>query len=192
MGEAAHAVAMTEQEYLAFERASDMRHEFADGVAYAMSGGTREHSLVGTNIAGELRIALRDRPCEVHGSDMRIKVARSGRYTYADAVVVCGRAELEDEVGDTLLNPTVVVEVLSDSSERYDRGEKFAQYRSVESLRHYVLASQRQARIEVFTRAEAGAWVYRAHGPGEPVRLEALGCSVDVDAVYRRVFDEAT
>src|SRR5258708_7489239 len=119
MGEPARQLKMTPQEYLALERASDEKHEYVDGEIFAMSGGTREHSLVGHNVEVELGTALRERPCEVHGSDLRIKTA-SGKYHYADAFVLCGPPVFEDETRDAVQNPTVIVEVLSDSTERYD------------------------------------------------------------------------
>src|SRR5262245_51359809 len=111
MGGAARRIKMTPEEYLAFERASEERHEYADGEIFAMAGGTREHSLVGQNVAGELRSALLDRPCEVHGSDLKIKTA-AGKYHYADAFVICGQPIFEDETRDIVLNPRLVVEVL--------------------------------------------------------------------------------
>lgn len=171
------------------ERSSETRHEYANGEVYAMAGGTRAHSLIAMNLGAELRAALTDRPCEVHGSDLRIKIAATGRYTYADVLVVCGAPRFEDETEDTLLNPRVIVEVLSDSTERYDRSEKFAQYRRIESLSDYVLVSQHEAQIETFTRAEHGVWHYRALGAGERMELASIGCSIEVDRVYTKVFD---
>jgi Uma2 family endonuclease len=180
---------MSPEEYLAFERASEQRHEYADGEIFAMAGGTREHSLTATNIVGELRAALRGRRCEVHGSDLRIKVPSTGRYVYSDGVVVCGRAVFEDETRDTLLNPLVIVEVLSDSSEAYDRGDKFLQYQSIPSIKDYVLASQKEARIEHFRRLPDGTWLLRILRPGERLVLESTGCEIAVDDAYLRVFD---
>jgi Uma2 family endonuclease len=119
---------------------------------------------------------------------MRIHIPSTGRYVYPDASVVCGRPEFQDEARDTLLNPTVVVEVLSDSTEAYDRGEKFVQYQSMPSLTHYVLASQRAPRIEVFTRQPDGGWLLRIYGPGQAARLDALGCEIAVDHAYAEVF----
>src|SRR5262245_50639784 len=126
MGEAAQKARMTAEEYLAFERASEQKHEYADGEIFAMSGGTYEHGLIAGNVLGELRGALLERPCTVQGSDVRVKAVATKRYLYPDVSVVCGRPVFEDETRDTLLNPRVIVEVLSDSTERYDRGDKFA------------------------------------------------------------------
>ena len=188
MGNAAARSRISPEEYLAFERASDQRHEYADGEIFAMSGGTREHSLTATNIVGELRAALRGRRCEVHGSDMRIKVPSTRRYVYADGIIVCGRPLFEDETRDTLLNPLVIIEVLSDSTERYDRGAKFAQYQSVPSIKDYVLASQTEARIEHFHRLPDDTWLLRILGPGERLVLESSGCEIAVDDAYLLVF----
>jgi Uma2 family endonuclease len=154
-----------------------------------MSGGTREHSLIAVNIARELSLALEDRPCEVHASDMRIKIQATGRYVYPDVSVVCGSPVWEDATRDTLLNPVVIIEVLSDSSEAYDRGDKFAQYRSIESLKEYVLASQKEARIEHFRRLPDGSWLLRIFQRGDRVGLDSLGVELSVDRAYLKVFD---
>jgi Uma2 family endonuclease len=188
MAQPAERLLLTEQEYLAFERASEERHEYANGEIFAMSGGTWEHSLIGTNISGELRAALLDRPCSVHGADMRIHIPANTRYTYADVLVVCGEPDFLDDARDTVRNPVLIVEVLSDSSERYDRGDKFEQYRSIPSLRHYVLASQHKPRIEHFERQPDGAWLLRVAGPGERVQLAGIDCPIAVDRAYLKVF----
>jgi Uma2 family endonuclease len=120
--------------------------------------------------------------------DMRLRIPATGRYVYPDGSVVCGKPEFEDEKRDTLLNPTVVIEVLSDSSEADDRGDKFAQYQTVPSIRAYVLASQKATRIEVFTRQADGSWVLRIYGAGERASLSAVGCEIAVDGVYQGVF----
>lgn len=188
MANAAQVTKLTPEEYLAFERASETKHEYVDGEVFAMSGGTREHSLIGQNIARELGNALLDWPCEVHGSDMRVKVVARRRYFYPDVSVVCGSPVLEDETRDTLLNPKVVVEVLSESTERYDRGDKFFHYRAVESLQEYVLASQTEPLLEQFSRRPDGTWIYRALGPGERLVLATLDCAILVDRAYLKVF----
>lgn len=189
MDDAAARSPLSPGEYLAFERSSDQRHEYADGETFPMAGGTREHSLTSVNIAGELRDALLDRPCEVHGSDMRIKIQATGRYLYPDASVVCGPPVFEDATRDTLLNPVVVVEVLSDSSEAYDRGDKFAHYRTIETLQEYVLASQKEARIEHFRRLPDGSWLLRIFLRGAQVRLDSISAELSVDRAYLKVFD---
>lgn len=180
---------MTPEEYLAFERASDQKHEYANGEIFAMSGGTREHSLIGQNLARELGNALLERPCEVHGSDMRIEVTATERYFYPDVSVVCGQPRFADEKRDTVLNPKLIAEVLSDSTERYDRGDKFAHYRAIPSLQDYVLASQTQPLVEHYHRQSDGTWVYRVIGRGERLLLASLDCEILVDRIYLKVFD---
>jgi Uma2 family endonuclease len=187
MGAAAQKLKMTPAEYLAFERASDERHEYAGGEIFAISGGTREHSLASQNIAGELRNALLERPCEVHGPDMKIKTL-AGKYHYADAFVICGSPLFEDETRDVVLNPKLIVEVLSDSTERYDRGDKFTSYRTLTTLEEYVLVSQSTVLVEHYHRLPDGTWLYRALGPGERLVLESLGCEIPVDRIYLKVF----
>jgi Uma2 family endonuclease len=182
---------MSPEEYLAFERASDQKHEYADGEIFAMSGGTHEHSLIAGNVHGELRNALMERPCVVHGSDMRIKVAATNRYFYPDVSVVCGRPVFQDATRDVLLNPKAVIEVLSDSTERYDRGDKFQHYQQIASLTEYVLVSQTAPLVEHYARQADGSWIYRALGPGEHVRLASLECEIAVDRIYLKVFDAA-
>lgn len=189
MGQAVLRTTVSEPEYLAFERAATDRHEYADGEIFSMAGGTWEHSLVASNVQRELGSALRALRCVAHGSDMRIHIPSTGRYTYADALVVCGQPVFTDEVRDTLVNPIVIVEVLSDSTEKYDRGDKFEQYQTIASLRDYLLVSQKKARIEHFSRQEDGTWVLRTSGAGERIALASIGCEVEVDLAYAKVFE---
>jgi Uma2 family endonuclease len=189
MGHAVVRTGLSEQEYLEFERASSEKHEYADGEIFAMSGGTFEHSAVITNILGEARSALTDRRCRVLEPNMRLKVPATKRYVYPDASIVCGRPEFTDDTRDTLLNPRLIVEVLSDSTEAYDRGDKFAGYRSIPSVQEYVLASHKQPRIEVFTRQPDGSWTLRIYGPGERAVLASVECSIEVDKVYDGVLE---
>jgi Uma2 family endonuclease len=189
MGSAAARTRLSEQEYLAFERSSPEKHEYADGEIFAMSGGSAEHSAISLNLMAELRSALSGKNCRPFESNMRVHLPATGRYLYPDGSIVCGRAEFTDEARDTLQNPRVIVEVLSDSTEAYDRGDKFAHYRTVPSFEEYVIASQKQARIEVLAREANGSWNLRIYGPGERVELRSLGCAVDVDRVYDGVFD---
>jgi Uma2 family endonuclease len=181
----------TAQEYLAWERQQPTRHEFFQGEVFALGGATREHNLLVVNITAELRSALRKKPCETSASDMRVKVPATGLYTYPDASVVCGKPEFEDDTLDTLLNPLVLVEVLSDSSERYDRGKKFEQYRSIPSLTDYVLVAQDRALVEHFRRGEGGTWVLREVRAGGRVELSGPACALEVDEIYLKVFDRS-
>ncbi len=179
-------------EYLAFERAAEERHELIDGHVVAMTGGTFAHTVIAGNVARVLGNALHDLPCWVCPADMRVKIEASERYTYADVTVVCGSPVFEDARTDNLLNPSVLIEVLSDSTESYDRGEKFAHYRTIPSLTDYVLVSQKQVLVEHFQRQDDGGWLLRALGPGEALVLPSLGCEVAVDGFYRKVFAESS
>lgn len=189
MGHPALQVGMTEEEYLAFERASTEKHEYSGGEIFAMSGGTSDHAAVAANILRELGNALFGRGCRVHTSDMRVHIPETGKFVYPDASIVCGRPEFKDERQDTLTNPVLVVEVLSESTEAYDRGDKFAAYQTIPSLRHYVIAAQNKPRIEVYTRQADGGWLFFAYGAGEKATLSALECVVDVDRVYTDVLE---
>src|SRR5215475_2147969 len=139
---------ITPKEYLELERKAEIKSEYLDGEMFAMSGVTLEHSSIVVNLITELNNQFIDRPCQVHGPDLRVKVSPTGLYTYPDLVAFCEKPLFEDEHFDTLLNPQVIIEVLSNSTEAYDRGKKFAHYRTVESLREYVLVSQTEYRIE--------------------------------------------
>ena len=185
----APAAVRTEQvspeEYLARERAAEQRHELVRGRIVAMAGGTRAHSLIAARLIAALGNALGHRSCEVYTSDMRIKTA--DRYTYADVSVVCGAPEFEDPQQDTLLNPTVLIEVLSPSTEAYDRGEKFASYRTLHSLTDYVLVAQDQVRVEHFHRQPDNSWLLTACSQGDRLVLDRLGCAIAIDDIYRNV-----
>jgi Uma2 family endonuclease len=181
--------AWTPEEYLAWERRQPDKHEFHGGDVFDVVGATFEHNQIVANILGELRAALRQKPRRVCASDLRVKVPATGLYTYPDASVVCGRPVFEDDKLDTLLNPLVLVEVLSESTEDHDRGTKFTNYRSIPSLRDYVLASTDQVLVEYHTRREDGAWVLRELRAGERFTIESLGCELAVDELYLKVFD---
>jgi Uma2 family endonuclease len=181
---------MTPAEYLAFDRASDVKHEYAGGEVFAMAGATSEHNLIVANVVGELRNELRRRPCNVYPSDMRVLIPATERYTYPDASVVCGEPLFTDDVRDTLRNPKVILEVLSDSTEAYDRGEKFRQYRTIDTLADYVLVSQNQVLVEHYRRQADGTWILRELKAGGRLVLESVGCAVSVDELYLKVFGD--
>ena len=152
---------LSPEEYLAIEREGEERHEYFDGEMFLMRGGTEEHALIGANALGELHGQMKRTNCRVYSNDFRVFIPRTGLYTYPDALVVCGETMLVDDgKRDTLLNPTLIVEVLSSSTESYDRGNKFAHYRTIDSLAEYVLVSQTQPRIESFTKLADGRWIY--------------------------------
>ena len=189
--EAARKRMWTPAEYLAAERSSPRKHELFEGELFAMAGASEAHNLIVANVIGEMRSALRQLPCKVYPSDMRVKVPATGLYTYPDASITCDRPAFEDDEADTLLNPQVIFEVLSDSTEDYDRGTKFKNYRTIPSLRDYVLVSQREVLVEHFVRQPDGTWVLREYRAGARLALLATGCEVDVDELYLKVFGPA-
>jgi len=179
---------MTPEEYLAFERASPTKHEYFAGEVFAMSGASRAHNLIAGNVFAGLHGQLRGHPCEAYMGDMRVQVSETGLYTYPDVVVVCGEPQFEDAEVDTLLNPLLIVEVLSASTEAYDRGDKFEQYRLLPSLREYVLVSQDRPRVERFTRQEGETWLLQATaGLQATVTLSAIDCELPLSEIYERV-----
>jgi Uma2 family endonuclease len=179
---------LSPQEYLARERAATYRSEYFDGEMFAMAGGSPQHSLIKVNVTGELRARLKGAPCTPYDSDLRVQVSATGLYTYPDASVICGPLEFEDEHRDTVLNPTVVVEVLSESTEAYDRGKKFGHYRQIPTLREYLLVSQDEPRIERFLRNDDGTWTLtEATGPEATLPLPSLGIEIALREVYDKV-----
>ncbi len=179
----------TAEEYLGMERNSlEGKCEFVNGQIFAMVGATREHNLVGVNITRELSNQLKGRPCEAYANDMRVKAAEAKSYQYPDIAVVCGKPEFEDGHLDTLLNPVLLVEILSSSTEAYDRGDKFAGYRKIPSLREYLLVSQDKPLIERYLKQDQ-AWVLtETEGLDGVVKLEGIGCMLAMREVYDRVF----
>lgn len=186
-GEAATRQEMTYAEYLAFEEASEEKHEWVDGVVYAMSGGTLAHNQLSAQMIVELSRLIGDRPCRVFTSDQRTRPNRVRLAAYPDVTVVCGDPVVHEEDRNAVTNPLVLVEVLSDSTEGWDRAGKFRRYRKLASLRHYVLVSQRERCIEVYSRADDDTWVFAEALAGESAALDALGGALDVDRVYRNV-----
>jgi Uma2 family endonuclease len=177
----------TPEEYLALERTAEYKNEYVNGRIYAMTGASREHNLIAGNVFGELRTRLRGRACEVYMGDMRVRVSPTGLYTYPDVVALCGEPRFEDSHVDTLLNPTVIVEVLSPSTEAYDRGEKFAHYRRLETLSEYVLVAQDKMRVEHYRR-DGEHWVLTEISDPEGVlSLLAVGCEIPLREIYERV-----
>jgi Uma2 family endonuclease len=177
----------TPEQYLALERKADYRSEYVNGYIFAMAGASREHNLIAGNTFGELHAQLKGRPCEAHVSDMRIKVSETGLYTYPDVVALCGEPRLEDAQMDTLLNPTVIVEVLSESTEAYDRGDKFAHYRRLESLTDYVMIAQDKVRVEHYVR-QGEQWVLtEISDPDGRLRLSSIDCSIALREIYDKV-----
>jgi Uma2 family endonuclease len=179
------APTMTLAEYLAFEDASLEKHEFLDGEMIAMAGGTPEHGAIGAALIIALGNALRGKPCRVLSSDVRIRVEATGLAAYPDVSVVCGRLETAYDDPHAVTNPILLVEVLSDSTEARDRGEKAAHYRRIPSLGEYVLVSQATPRIEVYRRNAAGRWELFEFGAGAVAEFASVGCTLAVDEIYR-------
>jgi len=171
------------EDYLALERSSGLRHEWLDGRVYAMAGGTLAHGALAVAVLAELRALALPCGCVAYSSDAKVRIEETGLSTYPDGAVVCGRVEVSPRDRHAMTNPTVIVEVLSDSTEAYDRGEKWAHYRRLASLRDYVLVSQHTARIELYSR-EGDHWTLREAGPGESLALTGLTGVLSVDRVY--------
>lgn len=179
---------LSEREYLKQERAAEFKSEFRDGRAYAMAGATERHNLITVSVLVSLHAQLRRRPCKVYPSDMRVKVQAAAFYTYPDISVVCGRAEFTDATRDTLLNPTVIIEVLSPSTASYDRGEKFEKYRLLASLCEYVLISQSRPLVEHYVRQPDGSWrLMEYRDLSDVVELPSIGCRLALADIYEEV-----
>lgn len=184
---------LTPQEYLARERRAETRGEYYRGETFATAGSSWEHTLIKDNLSGETRSQLKDGPCRALTSDMRVKVSATGLYTYPDLVVVCDEPQFEDAVLDTLLNPRVIVGVLSESTEKYDRGEKYAQYRRVPSLQEYVLVSQEQPLVERFVRQPDDTWLLATFGElTQSFSFGTIPVSIPLAEIYRDVKFPAT
>lgn len=179
----------TPAEYLAFDSASEIRNEYIAGEIVAMTGASREHNLINSNVNGELRSQLRGKPCETYSNDMRVET-KAPDYYYPDTVIVCGKPEIIKREGvDTLLNPTAVIEVLSKGTEAKDRGDKFFEYRSILSIKDYILISQDKMRVEHYTRQPNDEWILH-HDVTEPegkIIIESIGCELRLSDIYERV-----
>lgn len=183
----------TPEEYLELEQSSAGKSEYHAGVIYAMAGGSPQHSLICANVLGLLSAALREGSCAPYDSNLRVAAAEEGFYTYPDASIVCGPLETQGSRADTVTNPTVVFEVLSDSTEAYDRGAKFGFYRTIPSLREYVLISQSAPAVEVFSRQEHGVWLMSAfQGLGAVAKLMSVSVQLPLAEIYRRAEFSAT
>ena len=182
---------LTPQEYLAQERLAETKSEYLRGEVYAMSGASRQHNLIAGNVSRELGQQLRDRPCEVYQGYMRVKVSPTGLYTYPDIVVACGEPEFEDAEVDTLLNPTVLAEVLSRTTADYDRGGKFTHYRRLSSLREYVLISQDRPLVEHYVRQGPDEWLLTEQSSLDPTLiLPTIQCLLPLSEIYLQLLFE--
>lgn len=179
---------LTPEEYLAIERKAEYKSEYINGEMIAMTGASRIHNLITANIIGELRQQLKEAQCEVYSNDMRVRIPSTGLYTYPDAVVVCGEPKLEDDFFDTLLNPALIVEVLSTSTESHDRGQKFSDYRTVESLAEYLLVAQEEYRVEQYVKQSDGRWLLTDIRLLEgTVELVSVPCALALKEIYHKV-----
>lgn len=181
---------ITYAEYLIREEASVERHAYADGETFAMAGGTRLHAAVQARLLIALGVALKGRRCVPYGSDLRIYLPHIDEACYADVTVVCGKFHTSPKDPDAAINPTVITEVLSTSSEAYDRGRKFEKYRGLASLREYVLLAQDRASAEVFRRDENGNWVLHTWTAGGTISLMSIDVEIAMDELYAGVFDD--
>jgi Uma2 family endonuclease len=179
---------LTPEDYLAIERQAETKSEYLDGEMFAMTGGSRWHSLAIGNLVRELSLQLKKRPCQVYPSDLRVYIPATGLYTYPDVIVVCGEPRLQDEHQDTLLNPTVIIEVLSPTTEAYDRGKKFEHYRSIESLVEYLLLSQSEPHIEHYLRQDDNRWLFtETSGLEATLALPFIQCGLALAEVYEKI-----
>ena len=178
---------LTEEEYLTRERAAEYKSEYFDGEMFAMSGASMRHSDLQGNIQGHLFAALAGGQCRVHGSDLRVRISKR-MYTYPDVLVVCGEPKPADKEHDVLLNPVAIFEILSPSTEKYDRGLKLQYYRTIPSLQDYILVDQDQIRIEQYTRQDANVWTLRDYQRVEDeLPLASIGVSISLAKIYDRV-----
>lgn len=183
----AHA-RLTPEEYLRIERAAEWKSEYVDGEIFAMSGASPRHVLITLNLAAELRNALRETPCAAYSADLRVATDRHRHYTYPDVVVACEPLQYVDEHRDTITNPVLIAEVLSESTEKYDRGAKFERYRAIPTLAEYLLVAQDRVHVELYTRQPDAAWVLREwNDAGATIDLASLECSVAISEIYAKV-----
>jgi Uma2 family endonuclease len=175
-------------QYLQLERAGEQKHEYYDGQIFALAGSSENHNLIAAHILGILYGQVRKRPCKVYPSDMRIKVAKTKLYTYPDISIVCGTALFDDAESDTLLNPMVIFEILSASTEKYDRGKKFEQYRTITTLQEYILVNQNNHLVEQYTRQTDNTWLLTIHDTLESqIELRSVGCTLVLADIYEGI-----
>ena len=179
---------ITEAQYLKMERAAEGRSEYFQGEVFAMAGASRQHGKLTGNAFATLHVQLRGRRCDIFQADMRVKVTATGLYTYPDIVVVCGAGQFEDKEVDTLLNPTVIIEVLSKSTAAYDPSEKFEQYRKLPSLAEYLVVAQRRCHIEHYLRQPDDRWLLTEYDDlAGVIELSSIGCRLALSEVYEQV-----
>jgi Uma2 family endonuclease len=179
---------LTPEQYLEIERKAEFKSEYFNGEMFAMAGAKRVHNLLVAHLVRELDQRLRSRPCEVYPSDMRVHMPATGLYAYPDAVVVCGEPRFRDGEEDTLFNPGLIAEVLSPSTEAYDRGRKFDSYKSIESLREYLLVASDRIHVDLYTRQADGRWLLTSADKLEDsLTLESVGAQLTLADLYEKV-----
>jgi len=179
---------LTPEQYLELERKAEFKSEYLQGEMFAMAGASEPHNLVVANLIRDLGQQLRRRPCRIYPSDMRVRVSATGLYTYPDVTVVCEPPQFADQQTDTLLNPTLIAEVLSPSTEGYDRGRKFEHYRAIESLAEYLLVAQDRVHVDLYTRQPDGSWVLsEASRLEDTLELRSVGCQLVLGDLYEKV-----
>ena len=179
---------ISEEAYLELEERAETKHEYFHGRIYAMAGAKEAHNLISVNVAGELRQQFKGKPCRAYSNDMRVLVSKTKLYTYPDVIAVCGEPVFANRNRTTLLNPTVIVEVLSEATESYDRGEKFAHYRTLETLTDYILMAQDKMRLEHYVRQPDERWMLTiVSDPQGVLEIESIGCLLRMTDVYEKV-----
>ena len=179
---------LTEEEYLEIERKAEFKSEYYAGEMFAMAGAKEGHNLLVTNLVREVSQQFRSRPCRVYSNDMRVRVSTTGLYAYPDVVAVCGEPQFLDDNRDNLLNPALIVEVLSPSTEASDRGGKFELYQSIESLREYVLVSTSHVHVDLYTRQPDSRWLLTSlSGLEDSLELESVGARITLSDLYEKV-----
>jgi Uma2 family endonuclease len=179
---------LSPEEYLKIEREAEYKSEYADGKMYAMAGGSERHNLIATNITGLLHHQLIESPCKVYNSDMKVRIFTAKKYVYPDVSVVCGETKFDDEYEDAILNPILIVEVLSETTAGYDRGRKFQAYKQLGSLKEYVLVSQDEYLIEQYVRQDGHSWLYTdVSGLESNIYLPSLAGTLALKDVYAKV-----
>ncbi|MBF0226845.1 MAG: Uma2 family endonuclease [Desulfobacterales bacterium] len=179
---------ITEEEYLDIERESQIKHEYHEGEIFSMAGASETHNLIVTNIVRELGNQLRKKDCYIYANDMKLQIKDTSKFVYPDVIVVCGERKFFDDSRDVLLEANLIIEVLSDSTEAYDRGKKFSSYRQIKSFKEYLLISQHEKQIEKFLKHDNGYWKFsEIIDSQEDIILESIDCKLNIDDVYEKV-----
>jgi len=179
---------ITPKEYLEIERKAEFKSEYFNGEMFALAGAGKTHNKISSNLIINIGVHLKNKTCLIYGSDMKVKISSSGLYAYPDISVVCGDEKFEDDESDILLNPKLVIEILSESTESYDRGKKFEHYRTLESLQEYVLVSQEKPKVEQFLKQQDGKWLYsEVNGIDSRAQFTSIECEIDLKEIYHKV-----